>query len=129
MGSGRIYFLAGTQLRRYELILENLGTLLNVMPGAQQLHVFGRDRRASLRVGQDVIEVQFVCCTTFNTPAAVALPNLQLHRRWDHPSPIRVSRRRTTKVFFSFDGHEFVLEHLPVTVFLPRIHEVENPVV
>ncbi|HKV80220.1 MAG TPA: hypothetical protein VJP02_18875 [Candidatus Sulfotelmatobacter sp.] len=62
--------------------LLDLVVFLQVMFGTKDLNILGVFRRTTLRVRNDVIEMQILFATTLNTAAFVALPDRQFNVGW-----------------------------------------------
>jgi hypothetical protein len=103
------------------------------VPGTEQLDIFGLERSSTLRVGQDVVKVQFIGGTTHCAFAPVSLPNGKLDVRGDDPPVLRLAERGINgrSIVLGFlDRFQAELENLTSSVRLPPgIHEMEEPVV
>jgi hypothetical protein len=52
---------------------------------AEQLDVFGDERRTTLGVRNDVVKVKVRLAATLHAFSFVTLPYSEFHCRWDHP--------------------------------------------
>lgn len=104
--------------------------LLQVVPGAEQLHIGSGHGRAALCERENVIKVQLVDCATNRALRSVAFPDFELDVRRDDAPSLCVHVDGLLEVFIPLDGDQ--LEHAhrsELVAFGPSIHEVEDAVV